>query len=97
MHIMRVLQVINSFGTGGAEKLLLDSIPIYLKKNIKMELLLLDGTSHPFLKILKEQSNCKINILGKCTVYNPFLIFKIIPYLKRYDIIHVHLFPSLYR
>lgn len=30
------------------------------------------------------------------SVYNPLLVFKIIPYLKKYDLIHAHLFPVLY-
>lgn len=31
---MRVLQVINSLSTGGAEKLILDSVPMYQKKGL---------------------------------------------------------------
>ena len=31
---MRVLQVINRLGTGGAEKLILDSVPMYQKKGL---------------------------------------------------------------
>ncbi len=92
---MKVLQVINSFVTGGAEKLLLDSIPKYKEKGIDMELLLLNGANQPFLTELKK-SNCTIFSLGTTSIYNPFLIFKIVPYLKKYDLIHVHLFPSLY-
>ena len=30
------------------------------------------------------------------SLYNPMLIFKLIPVLKKFDIIHVHLFPALY-
>ncbi len=93
---MRVLQVINSLKTGGAEKLLLDSIPKYNDQGISMDLLLLDGYDTPFLKILKEQSKRVIYTLGKGSVYNPLHIFKIIKYLKKYDIVHVHLFPALY-
>ncbi|MDR0602847.1 MAG: glycosyltransferase, partial [Bacteroidales bacterium] len=95
---MRVLQVITSLGTGGAEKLLVDSIPLYKLKGIDMDLLLLNGTETPFLKLLKEQ-NVTIYTLSKGnikTVYNPFHIFRIIPYIRKYDIVHVHLFPSLY-
>lgn len=93
---MKILQVINSLGTGGAEKLLLDAIPKYEDHGIEMSILLLDGTEHPFLKKLKECSKCKIHTLGMNTIYNPLLVFKIIPFLKKFDIVHVHLFPSLY-
>jgi glycosyltransferase involved in cell wall biosynthesis len=95
---MRVLQVITSLGTGGAEKLLVDSIPLYKAKGIDMDLLLLNGTETPFLQILKEK-NITIHILSTGsikTVYNPLHILRIIPYLRKYDIIHVHLFPTLY-
>lgn len=93
---MRVLQVINSLATGGAEKLLLESIPIYAEKGIDVNLLLLNGTTHPFLEELKKKKCCTIHSLGEGSVYNPFHIFKIIPLLKRFDVIHVHIFPSLY-
>ncbi|REE83085.1 glycosyltransferase involved in cell wall biosynthesis [Lutibacter oceani] len=93
---MKVLQVINSLNTGGAEKLVLETLPLYNKKGIAMDLLVLDGANYPFLKTLKKQQCCKIYSLTNKSIYNPFLIFKIIPYFKKYDVIHVHLFPALY-
>jgi len=95
---MKVLQVNNSLYIGGAEKLLVDSIPIYKQKGIDMELLLLTGIKTPFFELLEKQG-VKIYALTKGNfrkIYNPFLCFRIIPYLKKYDIIHVHLFPALY-
>lgn len=93
---MKVLQVINSLGTGGAEKLILDTIPLYVKKGLEVDLLLLNGEEFPFLQNLFAQKCCKIFSSGRSAVYNPLHIFRIIPYLKRYDIVHVHLFPSQY-
>lgn len=93
---MKILQIINSLDTGGAEKLLLETIPLYKKKGIEMDLLLLDGKEYPFLKQLVKQECCQVYRLENGSIYNPFHIFKIIPYLKKYDIVHVHLFPSLY-
>ena len=93
---MKILQVINSLGTGGAEKLLLESIPLYHKKGIQMDLLVLDGYDYPFIKELYATNSCDIFSLGKGSIYNPLYVFKIIRYFKRYDIIHVHLFPALY-
>ena len=46
---MRVLQIINSLGTGGAEKLLLESLPLFYKEGLEVDLLLLDGNEYPFL------------------------------------------------
>jgi len=93
---MKVLQVINSLHTGGAEKLLLETIPIYNKKGLTTDLLILNGAETPFLIALKKQASCSVFSLGKGSVYNPLLIFKIMPFLKKYDLIHVHLFPALY-
>lgn len=92
---MKVLQIINSLETGGAEKLLLETIPLYNQKGIEVDLLLLNGKNTPFLETLKELNCCKIYALGK-TVYNPFHIFRMISFLRKYDIAHVHLFPSQY-
>jgi len=95
---MRVLQIINSLYTGGAEKLLVDAIPLYRQKGIDMKLLLLNGDETPFYRQLKNE-NIVIHSLtrGKIKkIYNPLLIFRIIPFLKKYDIVHVHLFPALY-
>ncbi|MBB5268178.1 glycosyltransferase [Algibacter amylolyticus] len=93
---MKILHLINSLDTGGAEKLILESLPLFNKENIKTDLAILNGYNYPFLKALKRLNCCSIISLGNKSIYNPFLIFKIIPLLKKYDIVHVHIFPSLY-
>ena len=93
---MKVLQVINSLGTGGAEKLLLGTIPKYHAAGLTMDLLLLNGTYYPFLLELKRRHNVTIFDFGKGSVYNPMHTLRMVKFLKRYDLVHVHLFPSLY-
>jgi len=95
---MQILHIINSLHIGGAEKLLVDSIPIYKQKGTDVDLLLLNGDETPFFKQLKDKNITIYNLTKKNIkkIYNPLLIFFIIPYLKKYDIIHVHLFPALY-
>lgn len=93
---MKILHVINSLATGGAEKLLLDTLPLYHQKGISVHLLVLNGSETPFLKKIKAQSCCRIFSLGTGSVYNPLLIFKMMPYLRQYDLVHVHLFPAQY-
>jgi glycosyltransferase involved in cell wall biosynthesis len=93
---MKILQVINNLGTGGAEKLVFDIVPKYTAKGISMDILVLDGTEYPFYVEFKKNTNSHLFYLGKSSVYNPFLIFKIIKFLKQYDVVHVHLFPALY-
>lgn len=92
---MKVAHLINSMFTGGAENLITESIPIFESNSLFVDVILLNGMETPFLNKLKT-SKGKIISLGKSSVYNPLLIFKIIPFLKKYDIIHVHLFPAFY-
>lgn len=93
---MKIVHIINSLASGGAEKLLLDTIPMYREKGIEVDLLLLNGTSSPFMEALKETGCCSIYSLGLKSVYNPIQVIKLIPFLKMYDIAQVHLFPSQY-
>lgn len=93
---MRVLQAINSLGTGGAEKLILESVPLYQKNDIEVDILLLKDNISVFRSTLENNYNIKVFGLTKRSIYNPLLIFKIIPYLNKYDVVHAHLFPTLY-
>jgi glycosyltransferase involved in cell wall biosynthesis len=93
---MKVLQVITSLSTGGAEKLIVDSVPLYQANGLAVDVLLLNGCETPLSKKLKEVTKGEVYNLSMGSVYNPFHIFKLLPYLKKYDIIHVHLFPTLY-
>ncbi len=93
---MKVLHVINSLNTGGAEKLVLDTVPLYNEKSIKTDVLIFDGEKYPFYNKLEQKKCCRIFSLNTKQLYSPLLIFKIIPYLKKYDVVHVHLFPAQY-
>ena len=93
---MKILHIINSLETGGAEKLLVETLPLYAEQGLTVDLAVLNGTEYPFLKELKEKNCCQIYSLGNSSVYNPATIFTIIPFLKNYDIVHVHLFPAKY-
>lgn len=97
---MKIIQIINSLGTGGAEKLLLETLPLYRQAGIEMDLLLLWDNNQPFTKTLREINCCKVIVLNKSEnesdIYSIFNILRLRRYLKEYDIAHVHLFPSLY-
>ena len=75
---MKVLQIINSLATGGAEKLILETIPLYKEKDVTTDLLVLDGTSYPFLVQLQSLNCCRIYSIGLGSIYNPLNIIKII-------------------
>lgn len=97
---MKILQIINSLGTGGAEKLLLDTIPLYRKAGIEMDLLLLWDNDFPFVKQLEAMDCCRIYVLEKSEnvkdIYKLSHIQKIRKIIRGYDLVHVHLFPALY-
>lgn len=94
---MKILQFINSLAAGGAEKLIVDATIEYHKRGIPVDLLLISKGNSPFLERLNEFDAIKVFYLGEdVDVYNPKYIFKLNAYFKKYDIVHVHLFPAMY-
>lgn len=90
MSDMKILQVIASLRTGGAEKLIVDMVPKYREYGLDVDVLLFDGTETPFKRQL-ENAGVKVYSLG-CggSVYNPLYIPRLLSYLRRYDIVHTH-------
>ena len=87
---MKILNVITSMRMGGAEKLLSEMLPIMQEKGVKVDLLVFDGVETPLMKSMNE-NGINVYAFGKnVNVYSPQFIFKIIPFLKKYDIIHAH-------
>ena len=87
---MKILHIITSMRTGGAEKLVADMLPIFKQQGNMADLLLFDGAETPFKQKLQEQ-NINIYSFGVNNfIYNLLFIFKLLPFLKNYDIIHTH-------
>lgn len=87
---MKILQVITSLQTGGAEKLITDIVPMLRKKGHDVDVALLDGRNTPFKRELAT-CGCKIYSLSVGgSVYNPLLIFKLRKIVKAYDLVHTH-------
>lgn len=87
---MRILHVITSLRTGGAEKLLVEMLPRLKKIGHEVELLLFDGTVTPFYNELKDKEIDITYLSISGNVYNPINIFKLRKNLQGYDIIHTH-------
>jgi glycosyltransferase involved in cell wall biosynthesis len=85
---MRILHVITSLQIGGAEKLIVDIVPLLSKRAHIVDVLLFNGVE-TFFK--EELQNRGFNIIafGK-DVYNVTYIYKLIPILNQYDIVHTH-------
>lgn len=96
---MRVLRVINTLGIGGAERSIVTNVPIHNKRGVETDVLLLNGRPSFFIEFLRKQ-NVKVFLFttnkNHKTIYNPFLFIRLIKYFKNYDVIHAHLFPSIY-
>lgn len=93
---MRVLHIINSLGSGGAEKLIEESLPLMKKKSeFEFEILLLTDEKNVFESNLRNHG-IPIYVLSLKKVYNPLNTFLIRKFIIKgnYDVIHVHLFPA---
>lgn len=87
---MKILHVITSLRTGGAEKLMIDLIPKLKESGHDVDLLLFDGINTPFKEEAIKRNINVISLNLNKSVYSPSNLFKLIPYLRRYDIIHTH-------
>lgn len=95
---MKILHVINNLGSGGAEKLIEETLPIMNKnKAVEVEVLLLTDEKNVFDKKLKEDG-IKISFVPLRKIYSIRNIFYIRNFIikGRYDVVHVHLFPCQY-
>lgn len=94
---MRILHVITSLRTGGAERLITDMLPKLHKDSFDVELMIFDGTETQFLHQLSE-AGIKIHVAGKgmWQMWNPLNIFKIKRIIKggNFDVIHTHNTPA---
>ena len=87
---MRILHVITSLRTGGAEKLMVDLLPRLKESGHEVDLLLFDGVDTPFWH-QAEAAGIRIFDLGVGgSVYSPVKLFKLIPFMRRYDVVHTH-------
>lgn len=95
--MIRVLHVITTMDIGGAERLMVDLLPLLQQHDdLDVELLLFNGADTAFKRDLQQQG-IKIHQLGYVdnvddlwSVYNPRLIARLRKYLGSYDIIHTH-------
>ena len=93
---MKVLRVINSLEMGGAERSIVTNLPYHIKNGYTVDVLLLDGKYTIFHEELKKHDVNIISLGNNINIYNPIIAFKLIGFIKKYDIVHGHLFPVLY-
>ena len=88
---MRILHVITSLQTGGAEHLLVDLLPrLRAGGRHNVDLLLFSGERTPFMSELESKGIKIFKLTEGGNVYNPLNILRMIRYVVQYDIIHTH-------
>lgn len=85
---MKILHVITSLRTGGAEKLIVDLLPRMKECGHDVDLCVFDGARTPFYDEI-EARGVRVVALGTF-VYNPLFVFKLVRLMRHYDIVHSH-------
>lgn len=86
---IKILHVITSLNTGGAEKLMVDLLPRLRNNEFDVDLCIFNNTETIFKKQL-EESGIRIIGFGNGSVYNPKYIYKLFRLMRNYDIVHTH-------
>lgn len=87
---MRILHVINTLKTGGAEKLISEIVPLMIKEGLEVEVAVFIGGDTPLLSSLIN-NGVIVHVFKKSgSVYNPIHIFKLRKLIYKFDIIHTH-------
>lgn len=87
---MRILHVITSLYTGGAESLVMQIVPRMIAHGHDVEVALFDGTETAFRRQI-EAAGVKVHAFSVGgSMYNPAYIFKLRRLMKRFDIVHTH-------
>lgn len=88
---MRILHVITSLRTGGAEKLMVDLLPRLRDMGLEVELCVFDGLRTPFFDQLEEKG-IKIHTLTNSS-YSLLNVAKLLPLMRKFDVVHTHNTP----
>jgi len=89
---MKILHVITSLRTGGAEKLMVDLLPRFRAAGHDVELCIFDGTDTPFKAALLAKGIRIIELGRSANVYHPKYLWRLYRLLKggKYDVVHTH-------
>ncbi len=87
---MRILHIITSLQTGGAEALVVNLMPRFRDMGYEVGVVVFHGEDTPLMdRLQKECPECKIYKMGT-SYYNPWYIVKLIPIIRQYDVVHTH-------
>lgn len=87
---MKILHVITSLQTGGAEMLVINMMPRFRALGHEVGVVVFNGQRTALMERLeRECPECKIYKLGE-SYYNPLYILKLWRIMRSYDIVHTH-------
>lgn len=86
---MKILQVITSLQTGGAEMLVCQMTLRLRELGHQVDVCVFNGVETQLLGQLREHKDVKVHVLGH-SYYNPWYIVKLARIMKDYDVIHTH-------
>lgn len=91
---MKILHVITSLEIGGAQRLLSDLLPLQAKTE-NVSLLVYERVDNYFERKIVG-AGVKILTLNEHNFHNPSVIIKMRKIFKDYDVVHSHLFPTIW-
>lgn len=91
---MKILHVITSLEVGGAQRLLSDVLPI-MSTTEDVSLLVYERKDNDFQRRI-ESAGINVISLDEHNYYNAAVVFRMRRIFKEYDIVHAHLFPTVY-
>lgn len=91
---MRILHIITSLEIGGAQRLLADLLPLQTT-TANVRLLVYERVGNDFEASI-EKAGIEILCLNEHNFHNPSVILRMRRIFKDYDLVHAHLFPTVY-
>lgn len=93
---MKILHVITCIAdSGGAEKLMEDLLPGLKQEGCDVSCLVFYGFDSQNRRTLEKAGVKVYELSRKKHYYRPFIVFKLIPYVRKFDIVHTHNTPAV--
>jgi len=92
---MKILHVIYSLEIGGAQRLLSDLLPLQVQQGLDVTLGIFKEETTSFSNRIAD-AGIKTILLEKPRYKNLFALPRLRNTIREYDVVHVHLFPSIY-
>lgn len=93
---MNILHIIASLEVGGAQKMLAELLNLQIKQGHRVSVLVYKKVDSKYEHDI-ENNGCRLINLNSPNLKSPIIIPRLRKFLRENEIIHVHLFPSLYQ